>query len=195
MMFLEFGWYCQRPLVRLLFSGVFERHPNLTFVLTETGSAWVPGALEELDFMYERIVRARPGAVEGLFGSTIRDEMNLRPSEYRARQCYIGASFLSRRDSKARHATGLDRVMWGSDYPHREGTFPYTREVLRHVFHDIEPGEVALLLGINAARAYRFDFQALRTVADRIGPTVAELSEDLASDEFPTDATTIALPL
>jgi predicted TIM-barrel fold metal-dependent hydrolase len=194
MMFLEFGWYCQRPLVRLIFSGVFERHPDLTFVMTETGNSWVPGTLAEMDYMYDRIVNARPGAVEGFFGGMIRDRMKLRPSEYWARQCYIGASFLSRRDSKARHATGIDRVMWGSDYPHTEGTFPHTRFVLRHVFHDVEPDEVALMLGLNASRAYRFDLAQLQPIADRIGPTVSELSHDVESEELPADATTIALP-
>ena len=195
MMFLEFGWYCQRPLVRLVFSGVFERHPSLTFVMTETGNSWVPGTLAELDFMYERIVGARPGAVEGFFGGMIRDRMSVRPSEYWARQCYIGASFMSRKDVRTRHATGIDRVMWGSDYPHHEGTFPYTRETLRHVFHDVEADEVANMLGLNAARAYRFDLDALRPIAERIGPSVAELSEDLRPEELPSDATSIALPV
>jgi len=195
MMFLEFGWYCQRPLVRLIFSGVFERHPNLTFVMTETGNSWVPGTLAELDFMYDRIVNARPGAVEGFFGDMISDKVKLRPSEYWARQCYIGASFLSRRDSKARHGTGIDRLMWGSDYPHAEGTFPHTRSVLRHVFHDVEPDEVALMLGLNASRAYGFDLAQLQPIADRIGPTVLDLSHDLRPDELPADATTIALPV
>src|SRR5262245_29129157 len=44
MMFLEFAWYAQRPLIRLLMSGVMERHPGMTFVVTETGSSWVPEA-------------------------------------------------------------------------------------------------------------------------------------------------------
>jgi predicted TIM-barrel fold metal-dependent hydrolase len=195
MMYLEFGWYCQRPLTRLIFSGVLERHPNLTFVMTETGNSWVPGALDELDFMYNRIMNAHSGAIEGLFGGIIRDRVLRQPSEYWARQCYIGASFLSRRDSKTRYATGIDRVMWGSDYPHREGTFPNTNETLRYVFHDVAPEEVAMILGENAARAYRFDVDALRPVADRIGPTVADLSRELRADELPADAITMALPL
>jgi predicted TIM-barrel fold metal-dependent hydrolase len=195
MMFLEFGWYCQRPLVRLIFSGVFERHPELTFVMTETGNSWVPAALDEMDFFYDRIMHAHAGAVEGLFGGMIRDSVRLRPSEYWARQCYIGASFMSRRDSAVRDATGIDRIMWGSDYPHTEGTFPYTRQSLRHVFADVDPTEVAAMLGLNAARAYGFDVEALQNVVDRMGPTVGEISRPLDAKELPTDATTMALPL
>jgi predicted TIM-barrel fold metal-dependent hydrolase len=195
MMFLEFGWYCQRPLVRLIFSGVFERHPELTFVMTETGNSWVPAALDEMDFFYDRIMHAHAGAVEGVFSGMIRDSVRLRPSAYWARQCYIGASFMSRRDSAVRGETGGDRIMWGSDYPHSEGTFPYTRQSLRHVFADIDPTEVAPMLGLNAARAYRFDLNALQHVVERIGPTVGEISRPLDPDELPTDATTMALPL
>jgi predicted TIM-barrel fold metal-dependent hydrolase len=194
MMFLEFGWYCQRPLVRLIFSGVLERHPALTFVLTETGNSWVPAALAEMEFMYDRIMNAHDGAVEGLFGGMIRDSVLHRPSEYWARQCYIGASFMSRRDSAVRAATGVDRIMWGSDYPHSEGTFPHTRESLRYVFGDVEPADVAAMLGVNAARAYGFDLEALGVVADRIGPTVDQVGQPLAADELSSDAVTMALP-
>ena len=195
MMFLEFNWYCQRPLVRLMFGGVFERHPGLRFVMTENGSGWVPATLAELDYMYNRIVKARPNAVESIFGASVRAQMSLCPSEIWARNCFLGASFLSRRDSKARHAIGLDRVMWGSDYPHQEGTFPHTREVLRHVFHDMVVDEVAMLLGLNAAAVYGFDLEVLRPVADRIGPTVSDLAQALEPGDMPTDSTSIALPV
>ena len=195
MMFLEFGWYCQRPLVRLIFSGVFERHPELTFVMTETGNSWVPGTLAELDFMYDRIVNARPGAVEGLFGGVIRDSMKLRPSEY------WGAPVLhrgqlpqpERQQDTACHRDRSAHV--GIRLPARGGTFPHTRSVLRHVFHDVEPDEVGLMLGLNVSRAYRFDLAQLQPIADRIGPTVLDLSHDLLPDELPADATTIALPV
>ena len=97
MMFLEFNWYCQRPLVRLMFSGVFDRHPSLKFVMTENGSGWVPATLAELDYMYNRIVRARPNAVESMFGATVRAR---RCRGARAtsgpQNCFLGASFLSR---------------------------------------------------------------------------------------------------
>jgi len=76
--------------------------------------------------------------------------------------------------------------MWGSDYPHDEGTHPFTREHLRQVFSDTPPAELQRILGGNAAELFEFDLGALQKEADRYGPTVAELATPLA--ELPDDA-------
>lgn len=87
-----------------------------------------------------------------------------------------------------RHEIGVDRIMWGSDYPHREGTFPYTREALRYAFSDTDPVEVAAMLGGNASTVYPFDLKVLGTVAlDIDAPTVSEVRVPLPSDAIPTD--------
>ena len=137
LMFLEFGWYAQRPLLRLMFAGVFERHPDLTFIMTEQGNSWVPGLLAGLDWAVERM-RGVPGSVEEKFGGEIARSMSLTPSEYWARQCFLGASFMGPHDCAVREETGIDTIMWGSDYPHSEGTHPYTMEALRYTFADVE---------------------------------------------------------
>jgi hypothetical protein len=67
--------------------------------------------------------------------------------------------------------------MWGNDFPHPEGTWPHTREWLRDAFHDIPVDETAQILGLNAAEMYGFDVEALRPLADRIGPTAADLGQ------------------
>ena len=78
-------------------------------------------------------------------------------------------------------------MMWGNDYPHREATYPYTREALRFTFHDVDPVEVAAMLGGNAAEVYGFDMDLLRKVAvDIEAPTVAEVQVPL--DTMPDDA-------
>jgi hypothetical protein len=74
--------------------------------------------------------------------------------------------------------------MWGSDYPHDEGSHPHTREHLRSRFADVAPDEVRKMLTTNAADLYDFDVEALAPLAARIGPTVAELSTPI--DEVPT---------
>ena len=66
--------------------------------------------------------------------------------------------------------------MWGSDYPHDEGTHPYTREHLRARFNDVDPVEVKKMLSENAAKLYDFDLDALRPLAQKIGPTVGEIA-------------------
>ncbi|OOK74544.1 amidohydrolase family protein [Mycobacterium kansasii] len=114
----------------------------------------------------------------------------MKPSQYWARQCYAGASFLRPVECAQRHRIGVDRIMWASDYPHLEGTAPYSREALRHTFSDVPADEVAAMVGGNAAAVYRFDLEALAPLADRIGPTVAEVAEPLAA--VPADATSTA---
>jgi hypothetical protein len=69
--------------------------------------------------------------------------------------------------------------MWGSDYPHDEGTAPFTREHLRALFHDTDPAQLRNLLGGNAASLYGFDLDALAPLAAQFGPTVEEISVPL----------------
>jgi len=119
--------------------------------------------------------------------------MSLMPSEYWARQCYLGASFMGPVDCAAREATGIDTVMWGSDFPHSEGTHPYTAEALRYTFAGVDEWEVEQMLGTNCARAYGFDVDALRPLADEIGPLKSAVATPLGADEFPEDALSPAL--
>jgi hypothetical protein len=76
--------------------------------------------------------------------------------------------------------------MWGSDYPHDEGSAPYTREHLRQVFHQVGEDDMRAILGGNAAKLYDFDLDALAPLAEQYGPTVEELSQPL--DALPADA-------
>ena len=91
----------------------------------------------------------------------------------------MGASFLRPVECAGRHRIGMDRIMWGADYPHYEGTSPYTLEALRHTFPDVDPSEVAAMSGTNAAGVYGFDLDALAPLAAKIGPTVAEVATPL----------------
>ncbi len=81
--------------------------------------------------------------------------------------------------------------MWGSDYPHNEGTWPYTGQALRYAFGgDVGPDELAAMLAGNAARCYFIDLEDLAPIAQRIGPTEAALREpiDTLPGEGPNDA-------
>jgi predicted TIM-barrel fold metal-dependent hydrolase len=103
----------------------------------------------------------------------------MSPSEYFARNCYVGVSFPSPTESKAMRTVGVDRVMWGSDYPHDESTYPNTTEGLRLAFADWEPTEVRQVTSENAAGVYGFDLDALAPVAATVGPTVDEVAVPL----------------
>ena len=69
-----------------------------------------------------------------------------------------------------RHQIGTDTIMWGTDYPHPEGSWPYTRQQQVEAFHDVPGDDLAAMLGGNAARVYGFDTEKLAPLAARIGP-------------------------
>ena len=77
---------------------------------------------------------------------------------------------MPRREVELRHEIGLANIMWGSDYPHPEGSWPYTRAQLVEAFRDVPRDELAAMLGGNAARVYGFDSEKLAPLVARIGP-------------------------
>jgi predicted TIM-barrel fold metal-dependent hydrolase len=168
----ELSFFSRRPLVHLLLSGVFERFPRLRFVLTESGCSWVPEMLRQLDTYHQQ---ARQTGRIGELKYSPEEVLPLAPSEYFARNCWIGVSFPSPVEAAARHSVGVDRVMWGSDYPHDEGTYPDTVRSLRRCLGDAEESELRAILGGNAAQVYGFDLEQLRPLAERCGPTVTDL--------------------
>ena len=184
-MLVEIPIYAHRALWALIFAGVFERHPRLKFVLTEQGTGWVPGTLANLDWFAKRM--RIPTAAEYQFGGAAVEKLSLTPSEYFRRNCFVGASFLRPVESELRHDVGIDRIMWGSDYPHSEGSYPYSREALRAAFAHAPEPEVRTMLGTTAADVYGFDLDVLDRLAATAGPTVSEIAEPL--DAFPADST------
>src|SRR4029079_9686297 len=97
-------------------------------------------------------------------------------------------SFFRPCEAPLRHEIGVDRIMWGQDYPHIEATYPYTTEALRNTFAGIDTDEVARMVGLNAAQVYGFDLDALAPVAARVGPSVEEGAQPLPIGEIPNDA-------
>jgi predicted TIM-barrel fold metal-dependent hydrolase len=172
----EAAFYSQRPFVQLLLSGVFERFPRLEFVMTEMGCAWIPPMLRRLDGTLEQIRKT------GRTGELRYSEEHVLPrsaTEYFHQNCYVGVSQPGPADAAARDIVGLERFMWGSDYPHNEGTHPFTREHLRQIFHEWRPDDLQQVLARSAADLYDFDLDALAPLAAKVGPTVAELAEPL----------------
>ena len=99
--------------------------------------------------------------------------MKLKPSEYWERQCYVAASFMGPDESAMRHEIGLEKLMWGADYPHLEGTWPRTRKSLARCFHGVPARRGARDPHRQPGALYGFDVDALQPVADRVCPTRA----------------------
>jgi predicted TIM-barrel fold metal-dependent hydrolase len=185
-MVAEIPFYSQRPFVQLLLGGVFERFPRLKFVMTEMGCSWIPGLLKWLDQLLAGIRKNR-----AMGELRFSDDMilPLSATEYFHRNCWMGVSMPTPADVATRAQMGPDRFMWGSDYPHDEGTHPFTREHLRQVFHDTPEADLRAVLGDNAAKLYGFDLDALAPLAEQVGPTVKELATPLdALPEHPNEA-------
>jgi predicted TIM-barrel fold metal-dependent hydrolase len=166
---------------------VLERYPSLKIVLTEQGMAWLPRGLETLDWFYRRMTL--PEAAESLYFGAVAAGLSMTPSEYFARNFWVGASFLRPSEAPLRHDVGVGRIMWGADYPHIEGSLGFTTEALRAGFGGVAENEARAMIESNAADFFGFDLDALRPLADRIGPAVDEVAEVLEPDDYPTGST------
>jgi predicted TIM-barrel fold metal-dependent hydrolase len=182
------GWFSRRAAHQMIFAGVFERHPELILVLTEQPGEWWPYLVNELDSVYMAGTRD---------GGPLKAQVPRPPSEYLHRNVYIGASFLSRAEAEGAVRDGYaDRLLWGADYPHMEGTFqvgdtPFTAMSLRFALAALAPDVIRAIVGGTAAAVYGLDLPALERVARDIGaPTMAELTEPL--DLVPVGASPLA---
>jgi predicted TIM-barrel fold metal-dependent hydrolase len=179
---LEMPFYIQRGFCQLILGGVFERFPKLRYILTESGCSWAPGLMRRLDALHMGMKMGMMGEVDYSNTRTLTEP----PSFYAKRNCWYGASFPSPQDIQGRETVGVDRILWGNDYPHYEGCYPYSRENMQLAFSGIEPREVRMMLGENAAALYGFDLEALRPRAETLGITPELVSIPLA--EIPADS-------
>jgi predicted TIM-barrel fold metal-dependent hydrolase len=167
----ETVWHTARPMWFMLWNGVFERFPGFKMAVTEAGSFWAPDLLWRMDSLTLHDQGSRK------LGDSVMGMLTMRPSEYFDRNCGLGSSNTRRRELAKRYEIGIGNIMWGNDFPHPEGTWPYTRKILRETFWDIPIDETERILGLNAAEFYGFDLAKLQPIADRIGPTPEELGQ------------------
>jgi predicted TIM-barrel fold metal-dependent hydrolase len=162
---IEGFFYAHRPLWCLILGGVLERHPRLRLAFTEQLAMWV---LE--------IVPLMDNLASGMMRAPQVDPLPLLPSDYFHRQCVVANSLMNRRDIDAREAIGVDMLVWGSDQPHHEGSWPLVRSKLRELFDGVPLADAMAILGDNFLRAYpHVDRAACDTIAARIGPLPSDL--------------------
>lgn len=80
---------------------------------------------------------------------------------------------MDRREALERDSIGIECMMWGSDYPHPEGSWPRTQDVMTETLRGLPESDIAAILGGNAARVYGLDVGKLAPIVDRIGPKLA----------------------
>ena len=135
--------WVRMSLARMILSGVFERHPQLQVGSIEQEASWASHFIERLDYTYTQ----RPQTGGYRYGE------DLLPSDYFHRNVFI--SF--QEDAVAlreRQFIGVDNLLWGSDYPHAESTFPRSQQILAEILSDCTEEEKAKIVGGNTARIY-----------------------------------------
>ncbi|MDB5969913.1 MAG: amidohydrolase [Hydrocarboniphaga sp.] len=128
----------------LVAGGVLDRNPGTQVAIIECGASWLAALSERMDEVYE---------AHSVF---VKPKLSLPPSGIIRRQ--VHASFQHDRACiEARHILGTQAIMWASDYPHAEGTFPHSKDVITRLFEgiDISEQEKTDILGGNAARLFR----------------------------------------
>lgn len=161
--------FTRRPLWFMIFGGVFDRHPDLKVVVTENGVQWLPSLIRDMESFFD---------THG--GAPVRSYLKMRPRDYFEKHVWMGGSLMKRYEAEMRHEIGIDKLMWGADYPHLEGAAPVHRETLRYIFGGMPEDDLRRILGANAVDLWGFDGDLLQSVADHVGPTVADLAEPLA---------------
>ncbi|NQZ98550.1 MAG: amidohydrolase [Myxococcales bacterium] len=126
---------------KIVLSGVLERYPELRIVSVEGQLGWLPFANYYLDHVWEKH-RHWTGS-----------ELPNPPSFYFARQVF--ATFMEDPVGlRERHAIGVDNIMWSSDYPHSETTWPNSKKLTDEWMDDIPETERRKILFENAANLY-----------------------------------------
>jgi len=152
----------RRAMWQLMLGGVLDRHPELRLLMTEVRADWLPDTLGHLDTFFDHHRADLPST--------------RRPSEIWRDQCLMSLSFVHKVEVAMRHEMGIETIFFGRDYPHAEGTWPNTADWLSDAFAGVPEDELRLLLGENAIRVLGLDRARLAAIADRVGPTVADVT-------------------
>ena len=184
---MESAYHSKRLIWSLAFHGVFDRYPDLNLMISEIPGEWWAFLMREMD--------TSPGS-PGRGGFTIPGRR--APSDVCATNVFHGATFMSR--SEAEDAVDENywaNIVWGSDYPHTEGTWqfpetdgeePQTHLALRDSFAGIDEHKVRAMVGLNGIRAYDLDHEKLQAVANRIcAPSWDEVDTPLDAGDVPAN--------
>jgi len=141
-------------IMAMVASGLLDRFPKVQVCCIESGASWLAALAERMDEVY---ITHEP---------FVRPKLSVLPREIIARQVTCAFQY-DRACIMSRSVTGAKAMMWGADYPHHEGTFPRSKEILSHLFDgiDITEKEKADIIGLNGARLFRLRNPAVLAAA------------------------------
>jgi predicted TIM-barrel fold metal-dependent hydrolase len=137
-----FGQLSLAACAEWLWTGYAVRYPDLKIAMSEGGIGWVAMLLDRLDNIVDR-----SGYALDTFG-------DLRPSEVLRRNFWF-CTIDDPSTIDTRHRIGVDHIMVETDYPHGDGTWPDTQQVIASAWGHLPDDELRLLCHGNAARLYR----------------------------------------
>ena len=141
-----YGRFYDAPerMIDMIFTGVFDRFPDLDVVFAEVDCGWVPYVREQIDNNYHRL---DPVSRFGLRAS---------PGEYIERHFHFG--FMTDTFGiRNRDSIGVERMLWSSDYPHISADSPNSWRTIQAAFSGVPFAERDLILAGNTARLYGFE--------------------------------------
>lgn len=136
------------PLIGVFANGVLEKRPGVRWVLAESGTGWIPYLMQRLDQRYDEVL-ADIGFWDRFGGSPIK----LHPSEIFKRQVWVSFTDDAVAMSQLKFF-GDDKLMWASDYPHPDSSFPNSWEVVQAQMAHLSEETKLQLTRTNAAKLY-----------------------------------------
>jgi predicted TIM-barrel fold metal-dependent hydrolase len=118
----------------MIYGGVFDRFPDLKLVSVESGVGWFAFAANYMDETWQK--------QRFWINSTIEHT----PSYYMDKNIY-GSFIHDRAGIMMRDFPGAGNIMWSSDYPHSETTFPHSQEVIETLFEGVPVADRNMILG------------------------------------------------
>lgn len=129
------------PIATFIFSGILQRHPGLKLISVESGIGWMAFLVPWMDHVFER------------HRWHTKSELSEPPSFYFHRQVF-GTFIDDVVGVRNRDVIGVENIMWSSDYPHVNSSWPESRVYIEKHFGDVPVEERRLMVGGNAARLY-----------------------------------------
>jgi predicted TIM-barrel fold metal-dependent hydrolase len=127
--------------VDMIFSGTFNRHPNLKIAMSEGGSGWVPYILERMDYTWERT----------------RLELDVHEAPSAVFRKHFWTCFISDNTAlRLRDLIGVDKMMWECDYPHNDSNWPDASKRFAEEFAGIPVDEAKKIGETNARELFKF---------------------------------------
>jgi len=126
---------------KMIYSGMFDRFPDLQMVMAECGAGWVPHCVEHMDDHWWRNRVWSESTIQRL------------PSEYFYRNwkaCFIREPFAVQN----REWFGVDNMMWANDYPHHRHDWPYSRRIIAETMAGVDPADRQKMVCGNAKKLY-----------------------------------------